>query len=234
MKKFLLSLLMVIAVIGLTGCNNGGDEKVVKTDAIKFKEEYESINGEELYGKKARELTIPEKNPFVYATADEIVEMMDNEETFAVYFGFNTCPWCRAAVSTLIDVANDLGLKKIYYVDVKEIRNVLEVVDGEVTTKKEGSKGYMKLLKKLDNVLDDYELTDEDDKEVDAHMKRIYAPNIVSVVDGKAEKMTTATSDDLENPYDELTDKIIADSYDMIECTLECISNKNNVCDRNC
>lgn len=234
MKKFLLSLLMIVAVIGLTGCGNNEDEKVVKTDAIKFKEEYESINGEELYGKKARELTIPEKNPFVYATADEIVEMMDNDETFAVYFGFNTCPWCRAAVSTLIDVANDLGLKKIYYVDVKEIRNVLEVVDGEVTTKKEGSKGYMKLLKKLDNVLDDYELTDEDDKEVDAHMKRIYAPNIVSVVDGKAEKMTTATSDDLENPYDELTDKIIADSYDMIECTLECISNKNNVCDRNC
>ena len=80
---------MVIAVIGLTGCNNGGDEKVVKTDAIKFKEEYESINGEELYGKKARELTIPEKNPFVYATADEIVEMMDNDETFAVYFGLS-------------------------------------------------------------------------------------------------------------------------------------------------
>ena len=234
MKKFLLSLLMVIAVIGLTGCNNGGDEKVVKTDAIKFKEEYESINGEELYGKKARELTIPEKNPFVYATADEIVEMMDNDETFAVYFGFNTCPWCRAAVSTLIDVANDLGLKKVYYVDVKEIRNVLEVVDGEVTTKKEGSKGYMKLLKKLDNVLDEYELKDEDGKEVDTKMKRIYAPNVVSVVDGKAEKMTTATSDDLENPYDELTDKIIADSYDMIECTLECVSSKNNVCDRNC
>ena len=234
MKKFLLSLLMLVAVIGLTGCNNGGDEKVVKTDAIKFKEEYESINGEELYGKKARELTIPEKNPFVYATADEIVEMMDNDETFAVYFGFNTCPWCRAAVSTLIDVANDLGLKKIYYVDVKEIRNVLEVVDGEVTTKKEGSKGYMKLLKKLDNVLDEYELKDEDGKEVDTKMKRIYAPNIVSVVDGKAEKMTTATSDDLENPYDELTDKIIADSYDMIECTLECVSSKNNVCDRNC
>lgn len=234
MKKFLLSLLMIVAVIGLTGCGNNEDEKVVKTDAIKFKEEYESINGEELYGKKARELTIPEKNPFVYATADEIVEMMDNEETFAVYFGFNTCPWCRAAVSTLIDVANDLNIKKVYYVDVKEIRNVLEVVDGEVITKKEGSKGYMKLLKKLDNVLDDYELTDEDDKEVDAHMKRIYAPNVVSIVDGKAEKMTTATSDDLENPYDELTDKIIADSYDMIECTLECISNKNNVCDRNC
>ena len=234
MKKFLLSLLMIVAVIGLTGCGNNEDEKVVKTDAIKFKEEYESINGEELYGKKARELTIPEKNPFVYATADEIVEMMDNEETFAVYFGFNTCPWCRAAVSTLIDVANDLGLKKIYYVDVKEIRNVLEVKDGKVTTKTEGSKGYMDLLERLDKVLADYELKDDKGKVVDTKMKRIYAPNIVSVVDGKAEKMTTATSDDLENPYDELTDKIIADSYDMIECTLECISNKNNVCDRNC
>ena len=232
MKKILLGLLMIAAVISLTGCND--EKKVEKTDALKFKEEYEKVNGEEVYGKKARELDIPEDNPFVYATAEEVVEMIEDEKTFAVYFGFNTCPWCRATVSTLIDVADDLGLKKIYYVDVKEIRNMLEVVDGEVTTKIEGSDGYMELLEKLDDVLDDYNLTDENDKEVDTKMKRIYAPNIVSIVEGKAEKMTTGTSDKLDDPYGKLTAEIKEDSYEMIECALECVSSANNVCDKSC
>lgn len=228
--KILLCLLMFVTVIGLTGCDSTKEE----TDAMKFKEEYESINGQELYGKEARELSIPEDNPFVYATAEEIVEMMENEETFAVYFGFNTCPWCRAAISTIIEVAEDLGLEEIYYVDVKEIRNVLEVKDGEVTTKTEGSEGYMDLLEKLDDVLADYSLEDEDGEEVETNMKRIYAPNLVGVVNGKAEKLTTATSDKLEDPYSELTDDILDDVYDMVECTLKCVAEANSVCDRSC
>ena len=80
MKKILLGLLMIAAVISLTGCND--EKKVEKTDALKFKEEYEKVNGEEVYGKKARELDIPEDNPFVYATAEEVVEMIEDEKTF--------------------------------------------------------------------------------------------------------------------------------------------------------
>lgn len=229
-KKILLCLLICVTVICLTGCNSAKE----KTDAIKFKEEYESVNGQELYGKEARELSIPEDNPFVYATAEEIVEMMDNEETFAVYFGFNTCPWCRAAISTIIEVANDLGLEEIYYVDVKEIRNVLEVKDGEVTTKTDGSDGYMDLLEKLDKVLADYSLEDEDGEEVETNMKRIYAPNLVSVINGKAEELTTATSDKLEDPYSELTDDVLEETYGMVECVLKCVVEANSVCDRSC
>lgn len=231
-KKILLCVLVMITVVFLTGCVNNDE---VTTDAKKFKEEYESVNGQEVKSNTtARELTISDDNPFVYATAEEIVEMIDNEETFAVYFGFSTCPWCRSMVEVMIEVAEDIGLDTIYYVDVKDIRNVLEVVDGEVTTKTEGSDGYMDLLDRLDAVLADYTLTDEDDEEVDTHMKRIYAPNVVSVINGKSEKMTTGTSEKLENPYDELTDEIKKESYEMLECTLNCVVEANSVCDRAC
>ena len=54
---------------------------------------------------------------------------MDNNETFVVYFGFADCPWCRSVLPTLLDVADDLKIDKIYYVDVKEIRNKLDVDD---------------------------------------------------------------------------------------------------------
>lgn len=231
MKKLLVCLLMLVTVIGLTGC---GKKEVEETDALKFKKEYESMNGEEVYGKTVRELDIPEDNPFVYATAEEVVKMMDNKETFAVYFGFSSCPWCRAALPTLIEVAGDLGMDKIYYVDVKEIRNVLEVKDGKVTTKTEGSKGYMDLLERLDKVLADYELKDDKGKVVDTKMKRIYAPNIVGIVNGKAEKLTDGTSEKLTDPFGEIDKKMKKDAYEKIECTLECVASTNNVCDKNC
>lgn len=230
MRKFLLCLLILITVIGLTGCG----KKEINPDALKFKEEYEKMNGEEVYGKKVRELDIPEDNPFVYATAEEIVEMIDNEETFAVYFGFSSCPWCRAALPTIIEVAGDLGLDTIYYVDVKNIRNVLKVEDDELITKFEGTEGYIDLLDRLDDVLADYELKDEDGEAVDTKMKRIYAPNVVSIVNGKAEKLTDATSEKLKDPLGTVDKDMKKETYDKIKCTLECVSNQNNVCDKKC
>ena len=119
-------------------------DKEEKTDAIKFKEEYESLNGtiREKDGQTIRTIKIDEENPIVYATAEEIVKKIEKKETFAVYFGFSDCPWCRSVLPTLIEVANDLKISKIYYVDVKEIRDVLVVEDEKIKTEKEGKEGH--------------------------------------------------------------------------------------------
>ena len=45
-----------------------------KSDAKKFKEEYESFNGKENNYFKYRNLSINEKNPFIYADASDIVK----------------------------------------------------------------------------------------------------------------------------------------------------------------
>ena len=54
-------------------------------------------------------------------------------------------------------------------------------------------------------------------------MKRIYAPNVVSIVDGKAEKMTTATSDDLEKLNEKIYNKITTYAKDLVStgCDIE-------------
>ena len=46
------------------------------SDAVKFKEEYESLNGtiREKDGKIIRSINIPKNNPMVYSGANEIVE----------------------------------------------------------------------------------------------------------------------------------------------------------------
>ena len=229
-KKIILSILIITLLV--TGCFN--KQENTQTDGYKFAEEYTSINGVEgKNGKKNRELTISDKNPFVYKTAEELVEAIDNKETFIVYFGFSTCPWCRSVLEQFIKVLDDKKINKVYYVDIYDIRDVKELdADLKVITTKEGTKGYMELLKRLDNVLDDYTLTTDGGK-IDTGEKRIYAPNIVAVSKGKALQLETGISDDLTDPYGELTDDIKNYAYNKFKCLIDCLEEDSNTCQKN-
>ena len=230
MKKIFTIILIMVLALSLTGCS---EKKVEKTDALKFKEEYEKANGvkNEKYNVVTRTLNIPEDNPMVYATAEEIVKKIDNKETFVVYFGFSDCPWCRSVIEELIHVAQDLNVDKVYYVDVKELRDVKEFDEnGNVVTTKEGDEHYMKLLEKLDSVLADYTLTDADGNEVSAGEKRIYAPNLVGVANGKPTELATGESEKLTNPYDELTDEMRTETYNKLKCVFKCLEDNTPTC----
>lgn len=234
MKKkniLLISLMMLMFIF--SGCGNEIDETIDEVDAIKFKEEYESLNNvkNELNGKVYRTLEIDKDNSFIYKDANDIVKMMENKETFVVYFGFATCPWCRSVVPTLIEVANDLGITPIYYVDVKEIRDTMVIdEDSSIVTKVKGTDAYYELLEKMDSVLEEYTLKDQDGNKISTKEKRIYAPNIVSVVDGEALKLTDGISDKQTDGYMELTDEIKRESYEKIKCSIECIIDSKKVC----
>ena len=229
-RRSILVIIAIVILLIITGCSY--DKKEEKADSLKFKEEYESINGDIIEGTdyKVRTLNIPEDNPIVYAEANDIISMMDNNETFVVYFGFNSCPWCRSVLPVLLEVAKDLNLKKIYYVDVKDIRDRLDVdEDGNIITVKEGSEGYIGLLARLDDVLEDYTL-EIDGKEIETEEKRIYAPNVVSIVNGKAKELETGISDELDDPFMELTDKIKKETYNKFKCSIKCVLENKNSC----
>lgn len=188
-------------------------------DEIKFKKEYESINNKlnEKTNKKNRKVTIPEKNGIEYLTAKELLDKIDNKDTFIVYFGFADCPWCRSIIETLITTLKENGIKNIYYVDIKNIRDEYTFKNNYLIKTKEGSKEYSKLLKKLKNVLEDYNVTDEDGNKVSTGETRIYAPNIVGIKDGKAVIMETGISDKEKNPYMKLTNSMKKDTKKQIE-----------------
>lgn len=233
MKKIFTIILIMMLTLTLTGCS---DKPVEKTDALKFKEEYEKNNGvkNEKYNVTTRTVNIPEDNPMVYATAEEIIKKIDNKETFVVYFGFSDCPWCRSVIEELIHVAQDLKIEKVYYVDVKELRDVKELDENNnVVTSKEGDEHYMKLLEKLDSVLDDYTLTDKDGNEVSAGEKRIYAPNVVGVANGKPTELETGESEKLINPYDELTEEMRTETYNKLKCVFKCLEDNTPTCKKN-
>ena len=203
-----------------------------QTDGINFKEEYEKLNGKKNdQGKKYREIIIDSKNKIVYKTTEEVLDLIDKKKSFVLYFGFDTCPWCRSVVPTLASISKELN-QEVYYIDVKDIRDTFELDDdNKPKLVKKGSKDYSKLLEKLEPVLEEYTLTDSDNNEIKVGEKRIYAPSIVSVIDGKAKELTTGISDKQTDGYMKLTKEMEKDTYNKIKKVLKQVSDKNNTCD---
>lgn len=225
-KIFVFSLIIIVGLF-LTGCGNS------TSDSLKFKKEYESLNGEKNdFGQKYRTLNIPKDNPFVYSTAKEINSMIDKGDTFVVYFGFSKCPWCRSIMEQFIKVANDNNVNTIYYVDVLDIRDVKEVKNGEVVTTKEGDKDYMSLIEKIGDVLEEYTLEETNGNKVKTGEKRIYAPNIVVISHGKAIKLETGIADDLKDPHSDLTTEMRKDTYDKLKCIMKCFNDEQKTCSK--
>ena len=226
MKKIILLIIMLFTVLLTTGCNKKD------SDAIRFKNEYESLNGEAAgSGKTIRTISISDNNPFIYKTEEDIVDMMINKESFLVYFGFAKCPWCRSRLETLTKVAYDNDLDTIYYVDVLDIR---DTIDKNKNKTKEGTEGYYKLLGLMENVLADYDIKDDSGNQVDVNEKRIYAPNVVAVIDGVANKMATGISDKQNDGYMELTDDMKNDMYNSLNEVVSIVQEKLATCNTGC
>ena len=233
-KLFMIIVTILAAVVLVLNI-----QKVITdyTDNIKFKEEYEKLNGKKNdQGKKYREITIDSKNKMVYKTTEEVLNLIDKKKSFVLYFGFDTCPWCRSVVPTLASISKELN-QEVYYIDVKDIRDTFELDDdNKPKLVKKGSKDYSKLLEKLEPVLEDYTLTDSDNNEIKVGEKRIYAPSIVSVIDGKAKELTTGISDKQTDGYMKLTKEMGKETYNKIKKVLKQVSDKNNTCylDKGC
>lgn len=146
MKKKILLSVIVVAIVIISGfvlikVLNRQDE----SDAIKFAKEY----------------NITEDNIFVYKNAEEIIKILENG-TGVVYLGFPECPWCRAYVPMLNEIAKENHFDKIYYY------NILKDC-------KENTETYQKIIA----ILNDHLMYDNEGD------KRIYVPDITFVLNGK-------------------------------------------------
>ncbi len=213
MKESTLKVIIVVLIglIGLVAIATSLKEKKEvpnASDALKFKEEYESYNNQENSSKTARylELDIPEENPMKYASLKEVMNVLDHG-TAILYFGRPTCPWCRNAVSVLIDAAKEVGIKTIYYFDMDQIKNDWKVEDGKVVKSKEEKEGYYDLLKAMDEYLTNYTITDSEGNVFDVGEKRVYVPMVVCVKEGKIldAHISTVDLNEGQTSYDPLT-----------------------------
>ncbi|MDD2435439.1 MAG: hypothetical protein PHO63_04210, partial [Bacilli bacterium] len=184
MKKGLLIvisilLLIVITVVVILSFDK---EKEIKKEpnesALKFKAEYEALNGLVVNDKTYSDMTIDGDNIFVYADMEKLKEIIKG--TGVIYFGFPECPWCRLAIPVMEEAAKEVGIDKIYYYNVLKIRDTKELdEDGNVVITNPGTEDYQTLLELLDEALPEYNGLN------DPMIKRIYVPLVITFKDGK-------------------------------------------------
>lgn len=235
---FMLVALEIVYIFSELYTENDINSEPTITDSIKFKEEYEALNGtSDANGTQIRSILIDEDNPIIYANESDILSMMDNKESFVVYFGFTSCPWCRSILTSLISAAKENGITKIYYVDVLNIRDKYELNDKNKAVKTvEGSEGYAKLLEALNPVLDDYSpLTYKDKKnktkKVKINEKRIYAPNVVTIKNGTPVALETGIIDTLTDSHMEITDDMKCEIKERFRCLFDTLKEESIVCE---
>lgn len=219
-KKMFLIFVMAFSLLAVTGCEKKQENKKKYTkSALVFKEKYESLNGKKnSKGKKYRSVNIPKDNPFEEITAEEVLNKIENGDTFYVYFGDAKCPWCRSVIEKAIEVANNHKIKKIYYVSIWDdkgneiLRDTYELGKKNKPKKVlEGTDTYYKLLEKFDSVLTEYTLNDSEENEIKVGEKRIYAPNFIYIKKGEVKELVEGISDRQEDPREELTTEMLVD-----------------------
>lgn len=233
MKKGLFLVFLLMGVISLSIC--GMKVKNIN-DSLKFKEEYEGFNGEKNDYFEYRDLSITEKNPIIYSSAEEIVQKIENNETFIVYFGDPECPWCRSVIEQAINSANENGISKIYYVRIwngfhnETLRDVYELDKESPVLKVKGTISYYKLLKYFDKFLQDYTLTNKDNKTIQVNEKRIFAPSFIYVKDGNPLQLVDGISKKQESYNSTLTEEILSEEKEIFDKFYQ----NTKACSNNC
>ena len=192
-------------------------------DSYKFKKEYESYNNKswEYEGKKGKYLNIEinKDNPIIYLNDENIVKELKEGDKI-IYFGFPDCNWCRAALPVLLKSAEENGVEKIYYYDFGEVREAFEK-----NKNNEKAKIYQQIIEVLDS-----NITSTFESGAKKGEKRLSAPTVVLMKDGKVSSFHYRTVDSHQNYNKNLTTEEYNELYkiyedmmiDLIMCTSDC------------
>ena len=136
-------------------------------------------------------------------------------------------------VPVLLKAATNTNLGEINYVDIKNIRDQLTLDDNDkVVVKDEGTNGYREILKALDSVLEPYYLKNKDGKNIDTKEKRLYAPTVVVVKEGKILDIHVDTVTSQENGYSPLNEKQTEELYHIYQKMI--LKLLDSTCDESC
>lgn len=233
-NKIYLVIIIIcsILVVGLCAYAIINHKEIKQTDAIKFKNEYESLNGvvNENNEKEYMKVEVDTENPIIYKSGQEILDVLKNENAI-VYFGFSSCPWCRNVVPILLEAAKESNLDKIYYVDILDMRDQYKF-SGSIEPEliKKGTDAYYDILKFLDKKLEKYYVTDDSGNMYDTGVKRLYAPTVVAVKNGKALDLHVSTLDSQKDPYVALNDEQKEELKDIYKDLIKQIKDENKAC----
>ena len=145
-------------------------------DEIKFKDEYENLNGQEIvtdYTLKTVDIDVD--NNVKYINDNEILDLLTNG-TNVIYFGWSDCNWCRSIVPTLINTLKQNKIDTLYYYDFKSLRNSYENDDNDKS---------VKLYEEIVKIIGDNIESVFDEESNKSGEKKILAPTVVFIKNGE-------------------------------------------------
>ncbi len=180
MKKniiIVISLIIIIAVLTLVLIFLKNDEPQINytDDEIKFKDEYEVLNGIELEENYVlKTIDIDSDNNVKYVKDNEILDLL-TKGTNVIYFGWPDCNWCRTIVPTLITTLKENNIDTLYYYNFKSLRNSYENNNDEEK---------IKLYESIIEIIGEDINTVFDENSTRNGKKKILAPTVVFIKDG--------------------------------------------------
>lgn len=224
MKKnvvIVISLIIVIGVMSLVLIFMKTDEQNINftEEEIKFKEEYESKNGIELAENYVlKTIDIDSDNNVKYVNDDEIMNLL-SEGTNVIYFGWADCNWCRSVLPTLINILKDNEIDTLYYYDFKKLRTAYEN-DNDVKK--------VEIYKNILSIIGDDITSVFAEDSLRSGEKKILAPTVVFIKDGKYVGLHFKSVDSQVNSTDELTESQIKELRSKYQVLIDKL--KINVC----
>lgn len=214
MKNNKINIMVIVIslsiVIGLCIFLVSSHKETQLTDAEQFKEEFEMYNGLDYDDAEETviEVSIPSDNPIIYKTPKEIVETIKSNEKSYILFGYSTCPETRNIIETLLEVAKEKDIAKIYYVDIKGIRDEYKFNGSIVPEKvKDGTNAYYDIVKLLNKELEEYYVSDENGNRYDTGVKRLESATFVITENKKIISYHSGTIDKHNDIYEKLTEE---------------------------
>ena len=169
-------------------------------DEVKFKKEYESLNGKTNSNEEIlKDVEINDNNNVKYVSLTEAVNLIKNDQGI-IFFAYPTNQKSRIAAQILINSMNNTDLDKIYYLNVRpnddeasDIRETYSINKKKVQKSKDASDSYYELLKILDKYLPKYTLSNNSGDVVNTGEKRLSVPTVVSFNKGNIGKYVEGT-----------------------------------------
>ena len=124
---------------------------------------------------------------FASVTMDDVDRLFDDGESFALYFGYDKCPWCNSMLTTLNDVARERG-QLIAYMDTRADPSWSSNLDID---------GYDIVVERFGSYLD----------EDDDGTPHLYVPHVFFVKDGEVVYEHDGTVPSQENSSDPLSEE---------------------------
>lgn len=172
----------------ITNVVKNSDAVVKREEVLRFKNELERLNDSSRV-----QVHIPDDARIIYATEEDVLKL----ENAVVLFGWPKCPWFRNAIEPLLEFSKEKNIT-LYYLNIHDIRDQKELVDGKVVVKKEGSKGYQAIVDKFKNVLNPYSTLAIDS------IKRISSPTVLYIEKGKGAYKVVSTVVSQKDPAKKL------------------------------